>query len=255
MMSSRAKAGLRAAAWHMSASVVVALAMALIVFGVWYPYPHRAMAGGTELFWLVMSVDVVCGPLLTAVVFNPVKPRRELVMDLGLIVVVQLAALVYGMHAVTTMRPVALVFEADRFVSVAAASIPERELEMAPAQYAKLSWTGPILLGTRKPKDADEQLESIDLALQGLEVSMRPSWWQPYEESLADVRAKMKPVESLRSSLSATQQAVLDEAINQLAVDRTTLHYLPLVSSLVTNWIVLLNAEGTIVGYAAVDGF
>lgn len=254
-MSARAKAGLRAAAWHLSASVVVALAMALIVFGVWYPYPHRAMAGGTELFWLVMSVDVVCGPLLTAVVFNPAKPRRELVMDLGLIVVVQLAALGYGMHAVTTMRPVALVFEADRFVSVAAASIPERELKVAPEPYAALSWAGPILLGSRKPKDAAEQLESIDLALQGLEVSMRPSWWQPYESSLADIRAKMKPVDALRSSLPATQQAVLDEAVNPLGVERSRLYYLPLVSALVTNWIVLLNGEGGIVGYAAVDGF
>ncbi len=255
MMSSRAKVGLRAAAWHMSASVFVALVMAAIVFAVWYPYPHRAMAGGTELFWLVITVDVICGPLLTAVVFNPAKPRRELVVDLGLIVLIQLAALGYGMHAVTTMRPVALVFEADRFVSVAAASIPKRELDQAPEQYAKLSWRGPILVGTRKAKDANEQLQSIDLSLQGLETSMRPSWWQPIETSLTNVRAKMKPVDALRSSVSETQQSTLDRAVKQIGMDRRSLYYLPLVSSLVTNWIVLLNTDGAIVGYAPVDGF
>ena len=36
-----------------------------------------------------MRVDLVCGPLLTLVLYNPAKPKRELVMDLSLVVVLQ----------------------------------------------------------------------------------------------------------------------------------------------------------------------
>lgn len=39
------------------------------------------------LFGILAAVDLVCGPLLTFVLFNPCKSRRELVLDLGLVIV------------------------------------------------------------------------------------------------------------------------------------------------------------------------
>ncbi len=51
---------------------IAALAAAL-VFLVWYPSPYSTLAGGTGLFLLIVSVDVVMGPALTAVVASPGK--------------------------------------------------------------------------------------------------------------------------------------------------------------------------------------
>ena len=88
---------------------------ALLVLWVWYPYPYGLLSGGRHLFLLLMGVDVVCGPLLTLVLFNPTKPRRELLTDMALVVCIQLAALAYGLYTAQEARPLFLVHEVDRF--------------------------------------------------------------------------------------------------------------------------------------------
>ena len=105
----------RAAAIHLTISLALAALAGLLVFAVWYPYPYREISGGRELFILVVTVDVVMGPLMTLAVFNLSKPRKELFRDLAVIAVLQIAALVYGLWTVAVARPVHLVFEIDRF--------------------------------------------------------------------------------------------------------------------------------------------
>ena len=68
---------LRAFGIHLSLSLLVAALAAVVVFGVWYPYPYRDISGGRDLFLLIVGVDVVLGPLVTFTVFNPKKSRRE----------------------------------------------------------------------------------------------------------------------------------------------------------------------------------
>jgi len=48
------------------------------------------MSGVSDVFLLMLGVDVVLGPLVTLVVFNTRKPRAELVRDLAVVVLVQL---------------------------------------------------------------------------------------------------------------------------------------------------------------------
>ena len=122
------QARLTAAALHLLICAAVAALTALLVFGIWFPYPYREVAGGRDLFLLILGVDVVCGPILTLVLFNPRKPRKELVRDLTLVALIQLVALAYGIHAVMQARPVLLAFEADRFRSVSVVEIDPAKL-------------------------------------------------------------------------------------------------------------------------------
>jgi hypothetical protein len=73
----------------------------------------------------VIVVNVFCGPLLTSVLINPAKPCAELVRDLGLISIIQLAALLYGLHTVMVVRPEYLVYEEDRFNAVSAIDVDD----------------------------------------------------------------------------------------------------------------------------------
>ena len=79
--SRRLRAAIKFFGFHLAISVGVAMLAAFFVFGVWYPYPYRELAGGSELFWLVVFVDVICGPILTLVLFNPSKTKKELIFD------------------------------------------------------------------------------------------------------------------------------------------------------------------------------
>ena len=81
---SRIRSATKAAGCHLGLSVLVAVGVAVVVLGLWFPYPFRALSGGQHLFWIIVGVDVVCGPLLTTVLFNPAKSRRELTLDLSL---------------------------------------------------------------------------------------------------------------------------------------------------------------------------
>ena len=76
----------RAALVHFALSLVVAAAGALLVFVVWYPTPFREISGGRELFLLVVSVDVVLGPVITLAIFDRRKPWVELRRDLVVVV-------------------------------------------------------------------------------------------------------------------------------------------------------------------------
>lgn len=245
----RMHAAIKAMFLHLGISLLIGALAGAVVFNLWFPYPYRHLAGGLHLFWILISVNVACGPLLTALVFNPRKTRRELILDLSLIGLLQMAALAYGLYSISLARPVALVFEADRMVSVSAASI-------LPAEEKNLSWTGPVLLGTREPRDGKETLESVGLSLQGIEPSARPGWWQDYALSIPVVQKKMKPLQSLHTSLSADQQRTLDSAVQETRLPMGQLHYLPLVAGKnLDGWIALLDGSAQIVGFAPVGGF
>ena len=86
----------QAALIHLGISAAVALAIVATMLLVWYPSPWFAAAGGGTLLLLLVGVDVIIGPLLTFVVFDPAK--KSLVYDLAVIVMLQIAALVYGVH-------------------------------------------------------------------------------------------------------------------------------------------------------------
>src|SRR4030095_4761962 len=119
----RMRAASRAALIHLGLSALVGLTTAAIVFGLWFPYPYRDVAGGQYLFMLLVSVDVVCGPLLTMVLFSPLTSLRELTRARSVARVVQRAPRAYGVHVISEARPVFAAFEVDRLVAVAAVQV------------------------------------------------------------------------------------------------------------------------------------
>lgn len=113
----------RNTALHLLCSVAVAGVAWLLTSALWYPAPLDALAGGTALFLILVSVDVVMGPALTALVSNPNKTRVELRRDLSVVVGLQIAAFAYGLYSMAHARPVALVFEVDLFRPISAAQV------------------------------------------------------------------------------------------------------------------------------------
>jgi hypothetical protein len=242
---------------HLSSTLLVAGAMAALVFLLWFPHPYREIVGGTELFLLVMAVDVVCGPLLTAVIYNPAKPRRELLTDLGLVVLIQLAALAYGMYTVVQARPLYAVFEADRLRVVTAADVDNADWSEAKAPWDAPHWGSPRLITVREPANTNEQLRAIDLAIAGKDVSLRPSFWKEWDDKTPSlIIQRSKSVPDLRKKLAAPQQALLDAAVERSGMPAQRLRSLPMTSFRDTNWVALIDSTtAKPVVYAQVDGF
>jgi hypothetical protein len=218
---------LRASGIHLGISLAIAVLAAALVFGVWYPYPYSEISGGRELFLLVVTVDVILGPLITLAVFNRSKPWAELRRDLAFVGLLQLAALAYGMWTVAVARPVHLVFEIDRFRVVHAIDVPPEMLSKAPPQVDALPWMGPTLLSIRPFKDSNESMEATMAALQGANLGARPDLWQPYETGKADVFKVAKPVVALKTRFPL-QAAEIDKVLQKASKVPNTLLYVPM---------------------------
>lgn len=245
---------LQASAVHLSLSLLVAALSALLVFGLWYPYPYRDISGGRELFLLVVTVDVILGPLITLAIFNRRKPWKELRRDLCIVVALQLSALGYGLWTVAMARPVHMVFEIDRFRIVHAIDVPEEWLSKAPQGITALPFSGPSVLGVRPFKDGQEQMEATLAALQGLQLGFRPDLWQAYDASRQSVVHVAKPVGELRQRFPA-QLAAIDGALAGKGAAADAARYLPLAGRK-DFWTVLVDGRnGDILGFVPVDSF
>lgn len=244
------------AAKHLAVSALIAVLCAALVFGLWYPYPFSELSSGRELFALLVSVDVVAGPVLSFIVYNPKKRRGELWRDVGTVIVLQLAALGYGLYSVAQARPVFLAFEGDRFRVVAVPDIDQASLARAPSGMGRLRWTGPQTIGVKLLKGTDpEYQQSILLAVQGLHPAFRPERWVDYDLQRQLVTRAAKPLSELKLR-KPELSPLIDDAVLNSGLAEMDLGYLPLVSGPHTEWVVAVSLKDAAPKlYLPIDGW
>jgi hypothetical protein len=250
----RVRFALKAGAWHLLASGAVASAAALVVFLVWYPTPYAAIAGGFGLFALLMSVDTVLGPTLTALVASPTKPKAELRRDIALIIAVQLGAFAYGMNVIAQARPVFLSFEVDRMRVVTAADIEPKALASAPVEWRNLPWNGPKLIAAVKATNSADMVRSVTSALGGSDISTQPDRWRTFASQQDAAWRVARPVAALLARYPEESGRV--EAFARQAGQPTSqLRWMPVLSRR-ASWVVLIAPpKAEVVGYLPIDGF
>jgi hypothetical protein len=139
----------QAALIHLGISAIVAAAIVAVMLLVWYPSPWFRAAGGGTLLLLLIGVDVILGPVLTFIVFDPAK--KSLVYDLAVIVMLQIAALVYGVHVMATARPAFVVYFRGAFDVVTANDVVTEGMDEAKLpEFQTMPLTGPRLAAARR---------------------------------------------------------------------------------------------------------
>lgn len=244
----------RAAGIHLSVSLAVAALAAWLVFGLWYPYPYREISGGRELFMLVTAVDVVLGPLMTLVVYNRTKSRREKLLDFSVIGALQIAALCYGLWTVAQSRPVHMVFGYDRFLVAHAADIERGSLERAPPGLRTLPWTGPTPISLR-PLVGQEKFDVVMAELGGVPAAVRPELWQSYEADRDGVLKAAKPAAELTQRFPA-QSADIERVLKGTGRRTEGLGYVPLQGRKEQFWTVIIDRQSAeVLAFLPLDSF
>lgn len=251
---SRYRIAAQAAGIHGLCTVLVAALAAWLVFAMWYAYPYRELSGGRELFLLSLIVGVVCGPLLTLVLFNPKKRRKELWMDLALVALIQLAAMAYGMWTVWQARPLYLVHEVDRYKVISALDVKPEELAALPANLKPRFWSGPQTVSIRPPKSVEEHNKVLfEAATGGRDYGARPEFYIPYDAAAAlKSVSRAKPL-ALFLKKQPNQQDAAQKLAREKNADVTQWLYLPVIAR--QDWVAVLDKQGQIQGFLKGDGF
>ena len=216
----------KAAGIHLSISLIVATLVGSLIYFVWYPPPYFTVAGGSKLMLLIMSVDVVIGPLLTLAVFRTGK--KGLKFDLTVITLLQLSAFCYGFNVITGVRPVFIVAQLDRFVPVSANQLDDVDLAQASRpEFATRSWTGPRLAAAIMPTDLKEADAILSSGLRGKDIDKYPKYYVPYPQAADDLLKRAHPLAELIKK-QPQQAEQIQGFIDSSGENPSDLVYLPL---------------------------
>ena len=172
---------------HFVLSLAIFFSFLYVMLQYWYPNPYFEAQGGAEVLKILMAVDVVLGPLITLIIFKPGKPGLKL--DLSLVVMVQIAALLYGTSIVYQERPVFLVFSDDRFFLLTQKEVDLTQIK-SPA-LRRWSVTGPVPIFVNPPKDINTLIRISLEAFSGKPgLERHPEYYEPLENNSDQMLSK-----------------------------------------------------------------
>jgi hypothetical protein len=213
---------------HLSGSVLIALCSAALVFLVWYPSPLAEATGVTNIFLMLLVVDVVIGPFITLIVFNTAK--KELKRDLLIILLLQVAALLYGLHAVFIARPVYVVYNASQFDLVYANDLSDEKLaKVTNPLFKSIPLWGPETIAAQFPDNTQTTSDIVLSAISGGDdLPQMPEYYLPYADKKAQIIKAIKPLESLRK-LNADKNKEIDDLKQRYAANKAGIGFFPLI--------------------------
>jgi hypothetical protein len=242
----------QAAGIHLAISALVAATVLAALLLVWYPQPYFRLAGGAGLMLILIGVDVVMGPLLTLVVFDPRK--KSLRFDLAVIATLQLAALAYGISVIAQARPAYVVFAASRFTVVAANAIHPESLAAAKPPFDALPLDGPRIVGARMPDDPAERDKVVLLAVGGIDLTSLPRYFVPILDVVDDLKTKARPLDTIARG-DAGAKAAVDAAVARSGRPPSSLAWVPVVGRLESGVAIVDTSRGEVVAVLPIDPF
>jgi len=234
---------------HLLISASIALLSTMLVFLVWYAGPLATASGVKYIFLLLLFVDVCLGPIITLVVFNPKK--KELKRDLAIVALIQLGALLYGLHTVFIARPAYMVFNVDRFDLVYANDLTKEKLQRAAKpEFQSLPWFGVKTIAAQSPQNAKEREELLFNALAGgADLPQRPEYYVEYTAERANAIRRAHPCEELKR-FNKDRIPVVENLMAQYAEKKTDIKCLPLKGKVRDMTVILEQNTGNVLEIA-----
>jgi hypothetical protein len=222
---------LKAFSLHLASSAtVLTLILGALYLG-WYRWPGWHLTEVTQVVLIMVCVDVVLGPTLTFIIANQKKPRRELTRDIGIIVTVQLCALIYGAGSLWNGRPLYYAFSENVLQQVQAYDIDAAEAEAARNQNPALAphwYSLPRWIWAPLPQDAEESRKIVTAAITGGDdVISMPKYFKPWEDGLPSLRKQLKKVDDV-AYFAKSEKAKLKEKMRVAGLPDDQVNSMPL---------------------------
>ena len=165
---------------HLSVSFAIFLALAGVIYFLWYPAFLFATEGGWQGIRLIAGVDLVIGPLLTLLVYN--KAKKSIRFDLSVIAALQVLCIVGGMATVWYSKPVVVAYADGTFYTANREKFRYAEIDME--EVALLQNRKPVWLNIEMPGGVEERREVLAMWNFSRPISIAHELYQPYEKAV-----------------------------------------------------------------------
>ena len=185
---------LKASLLHLALSItLVSLVIASVIY-FWYPTEFLGISNFKGIALLIISIDLVLGPILTFVVYAPKK--KGLKFDIAFIGLAQLSALAYGVHTLQQGHPLFIAYNHGGFNLVQVNEVTDGKAKYDEFHVSKLA--SPQLAFAKMPDDPELQSEIIvGVDLKGdPDIDKRQEYLEPVKNHLSTI---------LKSSLDAVK--------------------------------------------------
>ena len=238
---SKLKTKLKAASIHLSFSLLIFVIILYYILYQWYPEPFFTAQGGWQGIQLMAFVDLVLGPALTFIVFDHLKPRKEIISDLSIIAMIQITALIWGGYMVYSQRPIALVFWTDAFYTVTQDDYYDQGIE--PPDFSKYSAHKPPLIFSRPVLTEMELVNFRKLTQEGIPVYAHVALYENIKDYLDDILINQVDISEVIRNNEEMKRQLLEITQGKLGAYK----YVALKAKY-QNMILIMKENGDIVG-------
>ncbi len=226
---------------HLVISLLIALVCSVLVFYVWNPYPLYLSTSIIKIFFLMLIIDLIVGPILTFIVYK--KGKRTLIFDLIVIAALQLVALGYGLHTIFQGRPGWIVYNIDRFELIRVNDITTQHLKGAKKKYQSPRLLGVTYVNAKIPLEnlvVRNQILFEELNL-GISPAQRPDLYLPITTAIPDIKKHAQNLEQLKQY---NDKAKVEKILNEYPLANA---YLPLKTSGIDMTVLVNREKGEVV--------
>ncbi len=218
---------LQAFGFHFLASATVIAIILGFVKLVWYPHQLFEAANGFELLKILVLVDLILGPLIMLIIFNPTK--KSLKFDVSAVLICQLLFLGYGVWSLYTARPVYIAFVENQFFLVKANEIEDSDLnEVQIPELRNLPLLGPKFVGTNLPNSKEIREKVSFLKMFGMGIQNFPQHHVLFSDVRNDVRSSARQISELDIDKKDKEQ--LEQITQNLGKKNNELLFIPLTT-------------------------
>ena len=218
------KTKIKASFFHFMLSALAVSLIFIAVMYFWFPLLYIDVTNFKEIAIILIAVDLILGPLLTFVVFNPKK--KSLRFDLSVIVSVQLIAMSYGLYTIYLTHPVYITYFDNGFnIVTAKQATPEKSKfkNLKVSKFSSSTFTYMEVDDMSRGKLFEEAMNG------GRDIEAHAEYYQPYEENISKILSK-----SLNSKLIMdSHEKTIKEKLNNLSITKdkpiSDFAYLPLI--------------------------
>lgn len=225
--------------WHLIISLIICSSILIFFILTSYSWPLSKSVGFWHIALILLVVDVVIGPLLSLMVYKIGK--KSLKFDLSCIIIIQLAALLFGIYSIYDARPAWIVYSVDRFELIKNTDIYVSNFNNIKENYTKPSALGPQIVAVQLSKSKEQYQQDLSNAVfAGLTLSRQPERYVDYRLEQPEVVKSMLQLSMLKKYNSAR---LADGILNQYP---NAHGYIPLKASHI-DMSVLIDKNGEVV--------